>query len=117
MKTSRLLAFLCLFPLPALLAGPALGIDAAVAIARKSLSERGLDGSHHIVSASLARSTVVGSKTHWAVRWSESIPREDRKKEIGIDIAMDGAVVHVVKAPSQPGGRRANQASILDLKR
>ena len=114
---TSLLFFLALAPMSGHGSGPALSIEEAISIAHKSLKERGLDDSHYVASATLASAAVLGSKYHWSVRWSESIPRGDRKKEIGVDIGMDGSVVHVVKAPTQAGGRKANQASVLDLKR
>jgi hypothetical protein len=97
-------------------APPALSIHQAVDLARNSLHERGLEGDVYVVAATLEAENMTRSKSHWYVRWSRSIPREDRKQEIGLQINMDGSVIHLIKAPPHAQGRKPNQASILDLR-
>jgi hypothetical protein len=82
-------------------AAPAVGIDKAVELAQQSLRERGFADRVYIVSATLERDSVMSAKRHWFVRWSESLPRAERKREIGVEVGMDGSVVILVKAPGQ----------------
>ena len=97
-------------------AAPALSIEKAVALAQGNLKERGLDREIHVVALTLEPTSLLRSRFHWFARWSSSIPREDRKREIGLQINMDGRLVHVLKAPAEAQGRRRNQAGILDLR-
>jgi hypothetical protein len=97
-------------------ASPALSIEKAVALAQANLKERGLDREIHVVALTLEPESMMRSRFHWFARWSRSIPREDKKREIGLQINMDGQLVHVLKAPAEAQGRRRNQASILDLR-
>ena len=99
---AMVLALLATIAIPlAALAAPAVGIDQAVALAQQSLRERGLADRVHIVSATLERDSMMSAKKHWFVRWSESIPRAERKREVGVEVGMDGSVVILVKAPGQ----------------
>jgi hypothetical protein len=85
----------------AAVAAPAVTIDKAVALAQQSLRERGLADRVYIASATLERDSMLSAKNHWFVRWSESLPRPERKREIGVEVGMDGSVVILVKAPGQ----------------
>ena len=97
-------------------APPAVSIEQAVKLAQSNLQERGLEREIHIVGIALEPESMTHSKFHWLVRWSHSIPREDRKQETGLQINMDGTLVRLVKAPPTAQGRKPNQASILDLR-
>ena len=96
--------------------GPALPIEEAIAIAKKDLRARNLDGEYYVSGITLERESMVSRKMHWLARWSEAIPREDRKKEIGLEIAMTGEIIRVLKAPASTAATRSNRASILDLR-
>jgi len=101
---------------PARASGPGLPIEEAIAIAQKDLRNRNLDREYYVSGITLERESMVSRKMHWLARWSESIPREDRKKEIGLEIAMNGEIIRVLKAPVSTAATRSNRASILDLR-
>lgn len=115
-------------------AAPILPVEKAVAIANKHLRERGAGSQYFITSIRLEPDTVRRSSFHWAVTYSESIPLDEVKKEVGLEIAMDGSIVSVVKGqpnkdpltgkfdPNGPTGlqnprTRTQRPSVLDLKR
>ncbi|MEA3207992.1 MAG: hypothetical protein QOE70_1049 [Chthoniobacter sp.] len=112
---------------------PAFPIGQAVAVAQQSLKERGLEGKYYITSVKLAADDARRSSFHWAIDWSDSIPVSELKKEVGLEIKMDGSVVSIVKGPANrnpstgafdPNGStglqnyrtRADRPSILNLK-
>lgn len=95
---------------------PAVPIAEAVAIAQKDLRDRGLDQEVYLSGVTLERESVASRKVHWFARWSSAIARPDRKKEIGLQIAMNGDVIRVIKAPAATAATRSNRASILDLR-
>ncbi|HEV7869021.1 MAG TPA: hypothetical protein VGO90_15140 [Chthoniobacteraceae bacterium] len=114
-------------------AAPALSAAQAVAIAQASLHERGLTAAHYISALKLEAGDARRSKHHWAVTWSTPVPVSDVKKELGLEIKMDGSIVSLVKGPANrspttgkfdPNGptglqnhrTRADRTSILDLK-
>ena len=99
-QAAAILATGSAFPLGAF-AVPPVAIEQAVALAQKNLRERGLTERIYITGVTLERDSLLSSKTHWSVRWSESISRGERKREIGLEIEMDGSVVVIVRAPGQ----------------
>lgn len=115
------------------LAAPELPVEKAIAIAQKHLKERNAGGAF-ITSVKLETENARRSSFRWAVEWSEPIALDETKKETGIEIAMDGTLVSIVKGPanrdpvtgkSDPNGptglsnprTRTTRPSILDLKR
>lgn len=130
---------LCYFGLAILLAAsasaaPALPVDQAVALAHQHLKGRDGSGKYYLTSIKLEPDNARRSSFHWSVSWSEAIPLDELKKEVGLEIAMDGTIVSVVrgaanKDPStgkyDPNGAtglqnwrtRTDRPSILDLKR
>jgi hypothetical protein len=115
----RFLSFsviLVLMTVAARSAAPAISIEEAVATAQRSLKERGFDGRYYLAGVTLERETFGGGTMHWFARWSAAIPRPNRKKEIGLQIKMNGEVIHIVKAPPESPQTRSNRASILDLR-
>jgi hypothetical protein len=97
-------------------AGPAIPIEQAIALARKDLRDRHLDGAYYVSALTLERDSIVSRKVHWFARWSEAIPRADRRKEIGLEIAMNGEVTRVLKAHASTAATRSDRTSILDLR-
>ena len=98
------------------LAAP-LPIETALGVAQKDLKDRGLAGQVSIVSLSLESGAIVGGKSYWFARWSQSIDIGEQRRESGLQINMDGSVVHLVKAPNKPKQQDHSRPSILDLKR
>lgn len=116
------------------LAAPTLPVDRAVALAHQHLKDRGHAGKYYITSVKLEAANARRSAYHWSVDWSAAIPVDELKKEVGLEIAMDGTVVSIVKGPAnkdpmtgrfEPNGptglqnprTRTKRPSILDLKR
>src|SRR5262249_51839102 len=117
----------CLFTLLAFLtaatlaqAVPQVTIDQAAALAQKDLKDRGLDSKIYVQSLHLDREAIVSKGLHWTAIWSEGIPGENRKKEVGMRINMDGTTVHLVEGPGSAEAlrnpmTRADRPSIVDL--
>src|SRR5687768_10825244 len=102
----------CLSLASAHAARPAISIDEAIALAQKDLRDRGLDREYYVNAVTLERDSVLSRKVFWFARWSAAIPRPDRKKEVGLQIDMNGATIRVLKAPAT----RSQRASVLDLR-
>ena len=64
-------------------------------------------------SLSLEDSTLSGSQQYWFARWVPSIP-EDKKKESGLRINMDGSLVRLTSSPrpNAPGRAAVGARSI-----
>jgi hypothetical protein len=133
MKTLLLGTVASLWCAASLSAAPALSAAQAVALAQAHLQERGLAEQHYISALKLESGDARRSAYHWAVTWSTPVPVSDVKKELGLEIKMDGSIVSLVKGPANrspttgkfdPNGptglqnhrTRANRTSILDLK-
>ena len=118
---------------PHVFAAPAVGAAEAVKIAQEDLKQRGLAGQYHIMSLVLEPQDVRRLNFRWAVRWSDSIPLDAEKKELGLQIDMDGSVARVVRGAANknattgkfdPNGftglqnprTRSTRPSVLDLK-
>jgi hypothetical protein len=117
-----LLSLLALFGAACLAqAVPELTIDRAAAAAQKELKDRGLDGHIYVFSLTLEADGVLNKQLHWTARWSEAIPGDERTKEIGLRINMDGNTVRLVEGPGSVDAlrnprTRSDRPSILDLK-
>jgi hypothetical protein len=108
-----------LFLVSSVLAGPSLGIDQAANLAQQHLKERGLTGQRYVASLALEKEAIARGEDYWYARWSESVKLEDRKKELGVRINMDGSLVRIIEGPAaQPKHyrTRSDRPSILDLK-
>ncbi len=80
---------------------PALTADKAAKIAQEQLTSRNLQGSHHVSSLVLEKSSFTSKEVRWVAIYTPSISLGDRK-EVGAEIAMDGTVVRLVnKAAKQ----------------
>ena len=102
-------------------AAPVIPIDQAAAIAQKELKSRGLDSQIFVTSIGLTADGMANSEKYWYVRWSEAIKGEERKKEVGMKIKMDGTIVRLVEGPDGTEAlrnhrTRSDRPSILDLK-
>jgi hypothetical protein len=114
-------------------AAPTLPIAQALTLAQQSLAERGLADKYSVTSVRLEPDSVRRNTFHWAISWSEAIPISEVKKELGLEINMDGSVVSIVKGPANrnpttgnfdPNGAtglqnhrtRSDRTSILDMK-
>lgn len=79
---------------------PPVSIGEALAIAEKSMKDRGLEQRVYIQSISLERTSLLNSKPFWLVRWSTPLPASEPKtREIGIKVDMEGRAVRLVKGP------------------
>jgi hypothetical protein len=76
-------------------APPTLTADKAAKIAQEQLTSRNLQGKHHVASLVLERASFTSKEVRWVATYYPSIPLGDRK-EIGVEIGMDGSVVRLV---------------------
>lgn len=90
-----LLVFSLSLSIAAEAAPPALSVDRAAKIAQQQLTSRNLQGQHHVSSLALEKSSFTSKEVRWVAIFTPSIPLGDRK-EIGVEIAMDGSVVRLV---------------------
>lgn len=72
---------------------PALPIEQALKLAQGYLQRNAPKAS--IVGLTLEKGALLGGKYRWYAKWSAPI-RRDGKKEVGLEIAMDGALTRVV---------------------
>ena len=98
MKTlRRLLAVLalcaCAFTTRAAEPAPAMPIGEALKIAQGYLERNGAKPA--IVALTLEKSALLSGTRHWYAKWSAPVLR-DGKREIGLEIAMDGALTRIV---------------------
>jgi hypothetical protein len=131
-STLLAVAFTALSPGVAAAAPSVTAVDAAK-IAQDHLKERGLAGQYHITSVALEAEDVRRSAYRWTVRWSDPITLTSEKKELGLEITMDGKIVRVVRGaankdpltgefdPNGPRGlknhrTRSDRPSVLSLK-
>ncbi len=103
-------------------------LDRAATLATKELRDRGYGAEIYIASLALEADSLSTSARHWYARWSQSVPIDDRKRELGLRIEMDGSVIRLVEGTSANGvstaGRealrdhrtRSDRPSILDMK-
>ena len=81
-------------------AGPAVDIHQAIAIAEKSLKNRGLTSEVYITSAVLQQTTLLNGRAYWFVQWSHPVAGDKKSdKEVGVKVLMDGTATRLVKAP------------------
>lgn len=119
MKQLPLVITFSLFLLSSALAVPFLSVDQAANVAQQHLKERGLAGDRYVTSLVLEKDSVARGERYWYARWSESVKLEERKKELGVRINMDGSLVRIIEGPAaQPKNyrTRSDRPSILDLK-
>ena len=75
---------------------PALPIDKALAIAQKYLADGGHTGTTGISSLAVERAAFGSSKAHWFAKWAPTIVLSDGRKELGLEIHMDGTFARIV---------------------
>ena len=116
-------------------AAPEIPIEKAIKIANGWLKDAGKSGDTFIAGASLDPTSVGQGQFVWAIRWNAPIALDERRRETGIEIAMDGTVARYVDkvvsgSASTPGAvgvpesraellnhrTRTTRPSILDLK-
>ncbi|MGC3990544.1 MAG: hypothetical protein QM796_12860 [Chthoniobacteraceae bacterium] len=79
---------------------PAVDIHRAIAIAEKSLANRGLTGKVYVASATLERSSVFNNHSYWFIQWSQTLPGDEKgQSEVGVKVQLDGTATRLVKAP------------------
>jgi hypothetical protein len=84
-----------------------LPISRALDLGQKTLAEKGMANQAYIKSIELQQTAAFGGKQVWYVQWSEPIPAsKPGKKEVGIEISMDGSVVHMIKGPGTPPAQK-----------
>jgi hypothetical protein len=79
----------------AVAAPPALTADKAAKIAQEQLTSRNLQGKHHVSSLVLEKTSFTSKEVRWVATFTPGIPLGDRK-EIGVEIGMDGSTVRLV---------------------
>jgi hypothetical protein len=99
------LGLLALFSLQSLaVAGPAVSAKRAVELAEEALAAKNAGENVFIQSMSLQRTSLLTGKTVWTISWSENIPgSKPGSVEVGLEIGMDGSVVHLVKGRAAAG--------------
>ena len=75
---------------------PALPIDKALAIAQKYLTDGGHAGGTAISSLAVERAAFGSSKANWFAKWAPTIALPDGRKELGLEIQMDGTFARIV---------------------
>jgi hypothetical protein len=75
---------------------PALPIDKALAIAQKYLSDGGHARDAAISSLAVEREAFGSSKANWFAKWAPTIVLPDGRKELGLEIQMDGTFARIV---------------------
>ncbi len=79
---------------------PAISPKHALELAEQALAEKGAAGEVYVQSLALEHTSLLEKKMVWSVTWSHSLPGSTaQKKEVGIEIHMDGSIVHLVKGP------------------
>jgi hypothetical protein len=87
---------------PAFAAPPALPIRKAVELAEEALAAKGKQNEVYIKSISLERASLLSGGQNWIVAWSGSVPGvKPGSKEYGLEINMQGDVVHLIKVPGK----------------
>ncbi len=87
---------------------PELPAKSAVEIAEQTLASRKLGPNVFIQAVSFQSTALLGGKRTWFVQWSGFVEgSKPGTREIGLQIGMDGHVIHVIKEPgSGPTGSR-----------
>ena len=70
-------------------------------LAQKELKDRGLAAHIYVFSLVMQPDGVMNKEMHWYAAWSEAIPGDNHKKEVGMRINMDGSTIRVVEGPGQ----------------
>ena len=104
MKPLAVLVPLLLFTLSAFAENPPeLSAKAAVDLAQKTLDERHLGPNVFIQGLTFQNTALLGGKRTWYVQWSGFVEgTKPGTREVGLQIGMDGHVVHIVKEPGTP---------------
>lgn len=94
------LAILSIAFIPALAkadSAPVLPIEKAVELAKEALANKQVSGIY-IQSIALQRTSLIGGKLAWIVKWSGTVPGvKSGEREWGLEIAMNGDVLHMVR--------------------
>lgn len=94
-------------------AQPAVSAKQALQIAEEALTEKGVADSVYVASLALQTPSVVSRKAVWTVLWSSLVPAvREGSWESGLQISMDGSVVHLVKKPNQPALPHEREAQL-----
>lgn len=86
-----------LAPLTSLAGNAGVSVQKAVELAQEQLEMRALQASVQIESVVLQPATVLGASKIWTVLWSKSVPLDNGKYEVGVEVDMSGKVVRLVK--------------------
>ena len=82
---------------------PEISAKAVVEIADQTLATRHLAPQIFIQSLSFQSTALLGGKRTWFVQWSGFVEgSKPGTREVGLQIGMDGHVVHVIKEPGSP---------------
>jgi hypothetical protein len=101
--TCTLIALLLALQAPLMFAEekPTLSIREALDIAEKAKLMRENGDKVEIISLTFERTSMLNGKPVWVAKWSGNLPaNKPTDHEIGVQIAMDGSVKHIVKGPA-----------------
>ena len=69
-----------------------------MALAQADLASRGLESTIYIVQVLFKKESLMSGPAHWDVYWSAPFDAQtEGRKEIGLNIAMDGSYKRSVK--------------------
>ena len=89
------------------IAAPEVSFRQAAEIAENAKADRAGGDAVFVQSLALERGSLFGGKTVWIAKWSAALPANDPgNSEVGIEIAMDGSVKRIVKAPASARGAK-----------
>jgi hypothetical protein len=102
-------------------AAPRITIAEAASIAQNELKSRGLESQIYVIGIALETDGMANAEKYWHVRWSDAIAGEERKKEVGVKVKMDGSIVRLVEGSEgvealRNHRTRSDRPSVLDLK-
>jgi hypothetical protein len=83
--------------------GGFVSVRQAIDLAQEQLDLRGLQSTVQIESVVLKPSTILGSTRVWTVLWSNTIPGDPGRFEIGVEIDMNGKVMRLEKKTGRGG--------------
>jgi hypothetical protein len=92
-----------------------------VKVAQQYLKEQGMADKYYISALTLESTDMRRASFRWYARWSESVQLSEDRRELGVQIDMDGTLARVVEGREGRAGlqnhrTRSDRPSILDLK-
>lgn len=80
---------------------PSMPFDKALAIVQHYIKESGRGG-EIVIGGLTSEREAIGSKSgHWFAKWATPLSIDGGRKELGIEIAMDGTIARIVDKKSR----------------